>query len=560
MWRIAATLMIAFGLAIGMGGVARAEVPVTTCVAPVSTGLGKSVRPSGIAPPFDCAAAQTSFGPGDFNVRLRFPPTRSEITDPLVLHFGSLWQDSLRFTFSYADGKTATTGFASTDAWRFMTIGAIFQIPIPARAAPLTGIDIKVHDSANLRGIFKAPKLMTRSEAYGLERWLIAMYAAFGGLALALVVYNISLWVVLRHQFQLIYCGMVGAMAVYALTSSGAAAMICPWLDNNDRMRLNYLLLAICSITATAFMRAFFGRAVFGPRLDAYTRGAVVLVALATLAFVLLTPSHGLLVNNTYMVAQLVLMVAIVPIVYQAWRTRNPYLHLFILAWSAPVVTSLLRIASGMNLIGYNFWLDNSNIIALALECLVSTLLIVSRLRELSHARDVALAGEQSALRLANSDPLTGLLNRRAFMDLAVGRPGRVKLMLIDIDRFKEINDRMGHDTGDDVLRELGDILQSMRPQGGLAVRLGGEEFALLLPLASEAQCLPDQILDAVRNHAMPHGLKVTVSIGMAVGQVSTDKAWRSLYRLADSALYRAKADGRDRACRATDFSQAAVA
>lgn len=552
--------MATLALALGLGGVAGADVPVTTCIALAGQLTAKVEGPETAPPHFDCTTPQTRFGPGDFMVRLKFAPTRSTAADPLVLHFGSLWQDRTRFVFDYADGRRETLSYSSADSWRFITMGALFEVPVPSHAAPVTGIDVEIRGSANLRGIFKGAKLMTKSEAALQQSWLIALYAAFGGLVLALMVYNISLWAVLRHEFQLIYCGMVSAMAVYAVTSSGAAGMAFHQLDNNDRMRLNYLLLAVCSIAATAFMRAFFGPSVFRPAINAYTKLAVGFLAVATLAFVVLTPAHGRLVNDVYMVAQFALMSAIAPIVYQAWRLENRYFKLFVLAWSAPVITSFLRVANGLNLIGYNFWLDNSNILALSIECLISTLLIVSRLRELSNDRDTALAGEQTALRLANSDPLTGLLNRRAFMDLAVGRQGRFKLMLIDIDRFKEINDRMGHDTGDDVLRELGGILQALRPQGSLAVRLGGEEFALLLPIASEAQCQPDEILSAVRQHAMPHGLTVTVSIGIAVGQVASDKSWRSLYRLADSALYRAKADGRDRACRATDFSHMAVA
>jgi diguanylate cyclase (GGDEF)-like protein len=91
-------------------------------------------------------------------------------------------------------------------------------------------------------------------------------------------------------------------------------------------------------------------------------------------------------------------------------------------------------------------------------------------------------------------------------------------------------------------------------------VRLGGEEFALMVPISRHAECTPEQLLLAVRNRAMPLGIKVTTSIGFADGRVDSDEGWRKLYRLADSALYRAKSDGRDRACRATDFTKIAAA
>lgn len=163
-------------------------------------------------------------------------------------------------------------------------------------------------------------------------------------------------------------------------------------------------------------------------------------------------------------------------------------------------------------------------------------------------------------MRLANSDPLTGLLNRRAFIHLAIGRTAAHRLMLVDIDHFKSINDRLGHDAGDEVLCAVAEVLQACRPPGSLAVRLGGEEFALLVPLQHQRECPPERILGAIRAHRMPLDWKVTVSLGFAEGRVTSEEDWKRLYRLADAALYRAKADGRDRACRATDFAAVGAA
>ena len=179
---------------------------------------------------------------------------------------------------------------------------------------------------------------------------------------------------------------------------------------------------------------------------------------------------------------------------------------------------------------------------------------MTARLRELSYERDDARAGEQVARRLAATDSLTGLLNRRSFLDLAIGRTSRQRLLLIDIDHFKLVNDRLGHAGGDDVLHAVASAIQACCPARSLAVRLGGEEFALLLPMSAYDECTPDMLLAAVRNCAMPQGIQVTMSVGFADGSVASEDDWKRLYRLADTALYRAKSDGRDRACRATDF------
>ena len=384
--------------------------------------------------------------------------------------------------------------------------------------------------------------------------------AAFGGLSLALLAYNLSLWAVLRHAFQLSYSAMVCALMGYTFTSSGIATLAFPALDNNDRQRLSYLFLGLAAIAGVRFMADFFGPRVIGPRLRLVAAVACAATLTSALGFALLAPWQGYWLDRAYFISCGATLLALIPVLISAWRARVRNLGLFILAWSAPIGVSLARAAYGIGLIGFSFWLDNGNLLALSLEGLLSTMLIVARLRDLSNERDRARAGEQTALRLANTDPLTGLLNRRAFIELAIGRPVVHRLLLLDIDHFKLINDQLGHDAGDDVLRAVAQVLQALRPHGSLAVRLGGEEFALLVPLPQVPDCLPESLLDAIRAKPMPHDWKVTASLGHADGVVTTEEDWKRLYRLADTALYRAKADGRDRSCRATNFGAARVA
>ncbi|HMP55560.1 MAG TPA: diguanylate cyclase [Novosphingobium sp.] len=383
---------------------------------------------------------------------------------------------------------------------------------------------------------------------------LVALYAGFAGLAIALVVYNLSLWVAMRHRFQLWYCAMVASLMAYTFTSGGIALQVFPDLANTDRLRLNYVLLALAGASALRFFRHFFEPRVFPPWL---TRLAAVtsLAAIGSgLAFAIFAPAAIALLDRAYFILMSVMLATMVPVIWSAWQQRSRFLGLFLLAWSAPMVISVIRAAYGFHLVPYSFWIDNGNIITLAIEALLSSMMITARLRDMSNERDQALAGEQVARRLAATDPLTGLLNRRAFLDMAIGRTARQRLLLIDVDHFKAVNDRLGHAGGDDVLRAVADTLQACRPPGALAVRLGGEEFALLVPRGSFALCPPDMVLQAVREAVMPQGLKVTVSIGMGDGSTATEEDWKRLYRLADAALYRAKSDGRDRACRATDF------
>lgn len=549
------SLLAALVLVLGTGAAAQARTAVDTCVFPLDGGAASAAGLIVQASPVGCAQDPHALGPGDYGVRLDFTPQLSDPADPLVLRHSSVWQDAERIVLRYGDGSTARIAWTSRSAARHMAIGAMFEFPVPPRAAPLVGAYVEIRGSSNWRGVLLGAMLERRSEAGRRQAWLIALYAGFAGLSLALVIYNLALWSALRHRFQLYYCAMVAGLAAYTFSSSGALLLALPWLDNNDRMRINYVVLVVAGLAAFRFIADFFGPQVLSARLRRWIDRMGGLTLAISLAFAVLAPWHGHLLDDAYFVAGGLWLLLLVPVAIQAWRARVRHFWLFVLAWSAPVCASLVRAAHGLGLVPYSFWLDNGNMIALSIESLLSTLLIFTRLREISAERDLARAGERSAMRLANSDPLTGLLNRRAFLDLAIGRHQPHRLLLVDIDRFKAINDRVGHDIGDEVLCAVAHLLQSLRPPECLAVRLGGEEFALLVPLARMEECPPERILSAVRQHEMPFGIRATVSLGFADGRVTTADDWKRLYRLADSALYRAKADGRDRACRATDFT-----
>ncbi|MEP7221222.1 MAG: diguanylate cyclase [Novosphingobium sp.] len=519
------------------------DVPLEICVAAKS-------RPESVT----CNGGQTRLGRGDFRSELRFAPVHPSAQDPLVLRTASVWETVTQIRYSYADGRDWVLNVPASSATGFITIGAIMEYPVPYREAALRSIVIETRDSANLRGVVEGARLMSTSHANRLKQQMTALYAAFFGMALALIVYNMSLWTALRNRFQLYYATMVGALAAYTLSASGVLGLIVPSLHNNDRLRLNYILLTFTALTAMRFIRDFFEGSSSTLRIRQTIRWAGIAALSAALCFATFAPAMIGTLDLFYTAAMSALLLTVVPVLINARKRRNPYFWLFMLAWSAPIASSILRAAHGFGLIDYSFVLDNCNLLAFMVEALLSSLMVTLRLRALSSERDEAREGEQLARRLANTDPLTGLLNRRAFLDLAIGRRAQQRLLLIDVDHFKAVNDKLGHEGGDRVLCELADLIQQCRPPRSLAVRLGGEEFALLVPLAQIAKCTPDSLLEAVRAHQMPQGMGLSISIGIAEGQIATEDDWKRLYRLADGALYRAKADGRNRACRATDF------
>jgi diguanylate cyclase (GGDEF)-like protein len=161
----------------------------------------------------------------------------------------------------------------------------------------------------------------------------------------------------------------------------------------------------------------------------------------------------------------------------------------------------------------------------------------------------------------AFTDSLTGLANRRNFMDSAEIELARARrfgntnaVLLLDIDHFKAVNDKYGHKAGDTALEALADTLRNRLREVDIIGRIGGEEFAVLLPetdmkMASQAA---ERLRQAVEEREITVGnnlpLHLTVSIGIASPAKPSEKI-EEILRLADSALYAAKNSGRNCVC-----------
>ena len=187
------------------------------------------------------------------------------------------------------------------------------------------------------------------------------------------------------------------------------------------------------------------------------------------------------------------------------------------------------------------------------LGCIMSLVLAVAaavrswELRRVIAAREEAQAQAQV---LARHDVLTGLANRRVLREaIASGEGGHHALMLVDLDRFKPVNDVHGHPAGDAVLCEVSSRLTKLAQQRGVVARLGGDEFALFLPRRDHHEVMrtAQQIITTL---SMPYdigGMQVTIgaTVGVALSpDDGTDAS--SLLRCADIALYRGKKEGRN--------------
>jgi len=194
--------------------------------------------------------------------------------------------------------------------------------------------------------------------------------------------------------------------------------------------------------------------------------------------------------------------------------------------------------------------LDTLEVSNLALAA--SAVLIFSHVYEVSR-----VDAHRKLLHLATTDSLTSLANRARFLDVferernhAARNKSDLSLLLLDLDHFKQVNDLHGHDVGDEVLKYVSALISQRLRKTDLACRMGGEEFAVLLPGASleRAIMVAENIRQNISDLPYTKGEKVVpLSVSIGVSEYGFDgRDLEALYAIADGHLYKAKAGGRN--------------
>jgi diguanylate cyclase (GGDEF)-like protein len=536
------------GFLLSVTPASAATIDLPACfraVQPGETLAGLAADPAA----FDCTTHQNSLQPGSYWVRMEVPKSADTAGLTLVFRTASLWDEGFElWTVRAGDRIEQYRPKRGRDA-NPLRLGGTIAVPLQSADQPLTAIYAKVKNSAAMRGVMQQSQLSTAEDALRYEMTMAVLYAALSGLCIALLVYNLSLWRGMREPFLLAYCGMLLATLVYAFFTSGAPHYFTTAMSGADRLRLTIPLLAINAATAMIFIRHFFEASNIPKWLVTLTYIQSAYIVAFALFYAAMLPAHVKLLDTIYVYNFIPLPFIVAAYVAVAFKRRDPFRIYFLAAWSAPAIASVLRVLFGLDILPYHILIENSSLIGLAVEALISSLAIGRRVSMLAVARDRAEMAEARAMVMADTDALTGLPNRRAFVRKLLEEPRDWQLVLVDIDNFKRINDTLGHVEGDDVLIRLSEIIRGYTSERSIVARLGGEEFAIATLAPFDGSDLVDakELLHTIRRAPMPGGYRITASIGIARRVICEEQDWKVLYRAADMALYRAKSEGRDR-------------
>ncbi len=461
--------------------------------------------------------------------------------------------DFSRIAISVIDegGAVRTASYTMDDA-QLLGRGIKFALPLPDVTDQSRAVVVAI-DQGWVAPLVGDARLVASADEVRWPYDSLLAIAAICGLLVMPLLFDLAFYRVLRARFLLWHWLSVFGMLGLTLATSGLILE----LVELELWQLSLLfplgsLVGVCG--AAMFAADLFEEGCLPERTRRMLRIAAAITAASSLVYACKFPAlreHGI---EVYYLAFLPLIALFFYALIQAMLRGSRAARYQFVACMPIWIVALVRILSNL---GWGAAPQDQVLAfsaAIAFELIVTSLGAADRFMILKHERDNARARSAAMEAMAERDPLTGLLNRRAiearFADLQ--RQGFDTMALLDLDHFKAVNDTHGHQLGDEVLRVCAGALQADGDRDSIALRLGGEEFMLLLrgPHARRrAEELRRAITQCVAERIAALGTPVTASMGvieMPRGGLEP-ASFADLYARADRLLYEAKAAGRDR-------------
>lgn len=456
------------------------------------------------------------------------------------------------------DGTILSSNFSEQeviDSWRPK---GQYGLAIPGTENPDTRSRIRniylAIDEPKLVSSLLLLKLASQKKSDELKLPLAIMFAVLCGMIVMPLIYNLFFYGALRYSFMLWHSVMICATVTYTFSSSGLIFIVFPETGLISKMLLNYWSLAIGIAASGVFLVRFVEQG----KIASWLQGAIFVAALIPLAVVAIVlpvdQGYSITARAYYNASFIPVFLIVLYTMVHALRRGSKAIWFQIAGWTPIVIFGLDRVARGMEL--YVGWpvLDYGLYFVLVSETIILALGVAYRILRLRQQHEDTLRKQVELTLLADTDGLTLMNNRRSFErefqrnqhDYRFGH-----LAIFDIDFFKRVNDRYGHEIGDEVLRVVGKELAATHH---FAARIGGEEFTLLMRNDSRenrkkypANVLTEiceTLIKAVHDRVPEIQEPVTFSVGVAA--IARRAALRSVMATADRRLYDAKNNGRN--------------
>lgn len=478
-------------------------------------------------------------------------------------------------------GNGVTTNLTTGDQRPFLSRGIdyrYFLLPVTLEAGEVQTITLRVQSS----GALNVPlSLETPDTVVAESNHLTLTHGLFYGALLVFAVFNLLLFFSSGTVYYFHNAFYMGTMGLFLFAMGGFANQYF-WPDSTGFANTSIpALIAVCALAMTLFGRSFLE--IESDTLSASTLRAQAWIAAGLLVITFLLPYNKSILINTTLALTVIATLFVIGIL--RWRQGYAPALWYVLAWSVMLVGALIYALAAFGYLTDFLAREFFMLTAIGAQVILLNYAMVQRWRLLNqklldvehnartdlemkvHERTAQLRNTMRELEKANrklatmslNDALTGLYNRRYLDNIlpelcAEARRTRqpLTLALIDADHFKRINDTWGHSFGDLCLQRIADILSRhvKRPRD-VAIRFGGEEFALLLPGTDcdGAFRVCEQILEDMADLAIatPDDTEVTITLSAGIASLAPGEQEQDLFQRADEALYRAKAEGRNR-------------
>lgn len=458
------------------------------------------------------------------------------------------------------DGTVQAHHIAPTAVGDHWGLGGMLSFPVVRPGSKVAAVYVGYRRLDDLSLMRKLAAVSPASSLRLQGAWL-GLMGMFAGAILSAFAYNLLIYTGQRLAFQRWYLVWSAVALFYGLTWTNVFAFVLPEYVGPVAVKANYVLVAAMIAAGNMFFLSVIEEGVLPQWL--IRCGKVLAIVnlgfgmMAGFAPVLAPKTIDLFLNIVFLMSALCLGCGVVT----ALRRHSRVVWFYLVGWTPVLGIFGLRVARNFGLMVQADTIDMATFGAIAFEAVALSLAIADRFRRLRQERDAAeqarkvIAVESETFRrAAQTDYLTGLGNRAAFHAMLrtlcdAGMQNPFLLMLVDVDHLKDINDRLGHDGGDLLLSKVGRGLAAAAGPTAHVARIGGDEFAILLPHRQTAEDDTRRALEELQGRILTHAGRswaLSLSIGLArFPEHATDAV--TLVKNADLALYEAKQQGRRR-------------